>query len=254
MESLLMYLSYATFNSASNYLTFKKKLKQIEKNIENNNYQTNQFCSKNVEINEDLKVYMDYLKENIKSSNLFNLYNNLKDLKVESNKKIILAGNLGSYNATTNTIKYIKKSCLGHELLHVASTYRKEESNIQVGFSLSLEDGRIGNAINEGYTDYLNEEFFNNHASAYNCVRKIAGYTEELIGKEKMQDLYFNNDLLGLYKELQKYMSKKDAIEFIALQDSLLNACSAKNIYYKKPESQLNKILDDSFKQKALIK
>lgn len=254
MESLILYLSYATFNTIGNCNDERENFKFLTENIENLENKIKSCCSRQVEVNELLIPYMEYLKKELRTFDLFNLYKNMEDLKLKKDKKIILLGQLGSYNPRTNIIKYIKEECLGHELLHVASANVVDENEVQVGFSVNKGKKRIGNAINEGYTDHLNDKYFNNHAKAYNCIRKIASYTEELVGEENMKKAYFNNDLLSLIRYLEKYMTREEVIKFIILQDSLLSAKSSANIYYKKPEHEINKILEKSFKQKALIK
>lgn len=136
---------------------------------------------------------------------------------------------LGYYDGHNNeiVIEYYKdrrqsqeklKETLIHELLHMASTRSVRDGSI-TGFDIPLY---LGNAINEGYTEYLTKKYFTK-GSRYVNSREVdvffAKGIENLVGDSKMQELYFNANLNGLVNEIAKYSSKEDAIKLLFLMD-----------------------------------
>lgn len=78
----------------------------------------------------------------------------------------------------------------------------------------------------------------------YPYLTKIAGLTEEVIGKEKMQSMYMKGELNLFLKELNKYSSGEDMMSFIVLLD---NICTYlyKSGLNKESKKILNKALYD---------
>ena len=134
---------------------------------------------------------------------------------------------LGTYQSETNSIVlniYDKalpvdmKDILFHELLHMAST-----KTTQVGFITGLEVPDIfGDALNEGYTEYLTEKYFKTKthytdSEDYNVF--FAKGIENIVGKEFMEKCYFNANIGLLIKELENYSTREDILKMLFLMD-----------------------------------
>ncbi len=121
---------------------------------------------------------------------------------------------LGYYDLEEHIISYVgvMRDSLFHELLHLSSTYIFE-NHFFCGFSQEKIDEhgytiyRIGQGLNEGYTQLLAERYFKEYGDrkgAYPLFVRIASYLEIIIGREKMESLYFDVNLEGLIQELEK--------------------------------------------------
>lgn len=110
-----------------------------------------------------------------------------------------------------------KEDRASHELLHMASTYKKGPI-ILMGFKQSFSDTHsIGNGLNEGYTERLNVKYFTHKkiSNGYKELQFISEGIESIVGVQKMEKLYFAADLKGLITELAKYSSEKQALDLI---------------------------------------
>ena len=175
----------------------------------------------------DYRVYIyefiDKMKANYPKSSLKNFYNNINNVKIKRDLQSILINASGHYEASINTIfisnsllsKYTKET-LFHELLHMASTIYKFGIVCSGFFQSSFIIKRIGEGINEGYTQLLTKRLCDkNEMNTYKEEVRIATNLEKIIGMDTMQDLYFNANLPGLIEEMSKYSSEEDAIRFI---------------------------------------
>ena len=144
-------------------------------------------------------------------------------------------------------------SAITHELLHMASSYKKGLIRI-CGFSQTLANSyEIGYGINEGFTEYLNCKYFNQKAvPAYEPLQNITKIIAEIVGVETMEKLYFQGNLKGLVNELSKYQSEEQSLDLIydidkahrelnsetkqQLLETIQNNLS--NLYIKKQETQ----------------
>lgn len=148
----------------------------------------------------------------IPNVDLTNLYNNIKTLKVETNKnkhKMAKMNKNGSYVADENTIYIYNIKSIYHELLHMASSiYDKKTDRRYIGLSQTFpKNGKlygIGKGINEGYTDVLANRHFGKKIHSYLEQAKIASWIESVIGNE-MMNYYFKADLLSLVNDLSEY-------------------------------------------------
>lgn len=190
----------------------------------------------NCEMSNDILNFRKILMENIDYRNL-NLFNrNLKTLKakqcmvfLENFFGIPLSGGY-YFHKNEIRIKYlVKDTVLNHELLHMASTYyNKKEKIVFSGFSQNnLKTGeKIGDALNEGYTEVLNKRLFNANTdpiTAYKICTIIAQNLEIIVGNKNMEKFYFNADLNSLIKTLKKYDTEENIIDFLSSMDYILN-------------------------------
>lgn len=220
----------------------------------------------NNEIDEVIINFLKTLNQSQPKENLCLLSNNISTFKKNEEsithyiKNIILLtltgyGKAGGYCqkknviVTINTSKYPKTvqkyidqeqmhSILNHELLHLSSSARYEKTNVfskmnSGFFQYSIGQIEIGRGINEGYTELLNKRYFGEkgYIVAYEYEMLITKIIELIIGKEKMENFYFNANLNGLIQELSKYSDTESVKEFI-LDVDLINK-SLSNIYIK---------------------
>ena len=220
------------------------------------------------------RIFGQKIVEIVPEEDLSNFYRNFSSIqmidlaatKVFSNlfKRGGLLG--GYYDPQTNTISFkdsFLSSVIGaitHELLHAASTFYDKKRNIVFcGLSqmyINKEDKKksetYGLAINEGYTQYLNNKYFVDQNSVtlnffgkrytfqgknefsekieYKEEQIIAKALNAIVGEDKMQSFYFRGDLNGLVKELEKYQSREVIYRFINYTDTLCFYASKKNV------------------------
>ena len=117
-----------------------------------------------------------------------------------------------------------------HEMYHFAAA----RSNKEGGFAKKEE----GIGIDEGFTQYLTILVANNgeeihespigHVVSYPFSTSYAKSISELIGFNKMKELYFYSGYDGLVEELSKYSGKYEAISFLRNLDYICK-CETKN-------------------------
>lgn len=178
--------------------------------------------------------FINVIKKNFSNIDLSILYNNLSTIST-STKNYNLSNFIhrtnveGAYEPIENKIKLGKDNyylTIFHELFHASSTIVDSKSNtIFSGFEQINMDNTylIGEGINEGYTQYLTEKIFNNEEvlKAYSYLVIIAMNVEKIIGKDKMQELYFSANLKGLIDCLLQYKSKEEIYKFINILDCI---------------------------------
>lgn len=240
-------------------------------------------------LKEMINTFVSVLEEKISKDNLRLLYNNMSTLKIE-NKSILLEQVLGIFKDNTTTGQYYlednvisilplkDKNILGkyvgveieeyivnlyHELLHMSSTVLDREKNIVFsGFSQIGKVG-IGIALDDAYTEILLYRYFNldKEYMSYKYEVIITTLIEDIIGKDKMTNLYFKADLYELAKKLETYNTKENIIEFIENLDSIYVLCDHSKryrndiIYY---HNKIAQFLVDTYlnklKEKGLLK
>lgn len=186
---------------------------------------------------EELLKIIDTIEAYFNNSDLNNFHYNIKNLKIRklenldkyalSNSNEIVGGGYSPYK--NEIVVGNDYPALSHEMLHVASTNnRHKHRNLACGFhqfhNFKLH---IGQGITEGYTEYLNQIIFSDKDSIYSvisCIYKfesiISRAIEDIIGKEKMNSLYLNADLKGLYNSLSYYLSEKEIDKLIIGMDN----------------------------------
>ena len=153
-----------------------------------------------------------------------NLYNNINELRIRNESFLTTINHLGGYyDPTSNRLVYnnkfpeaYRRTIMYHELLHMASSY-KSDKKIYSGFSQVDNKIIVGMGINEGYTQLLTERINPKITLAipYEFENKIVRKIEQIVGQDKMQDLYFKADLPGLIDEMTKYSTRSEVIKFI---------------------------------------
>ena len=182
--------------------------------------------------------YFDYVLRNRFSEEfLHNYEDNIEDFKIYSTcfqlgdffkKKNKYAGR---YNVIDNTIVINIKDeaifySIYHELFHMASTNRMITDSIRTGFFEYKNGMPIGKALNEGYTDYIANRYFADvgFRIGYPLEIQYVGPLEQIVGQEKMENLYITSNPGGLLHELAKYDTESNIIDFIRLLDNASNA------------------------------
>ena len=106
-----------------------------------------------------------------------------------------------------------------HELIHMATT--KTEGDMTLcGFNRTRNRITFATGLNEAYTEIINRRYFAKRGSGgYEELQPIAEQIEHLVGRKKMEQLFFSNDLDGLIDEIAKYSSREDAMQLIQKMD-----------------------------------
>lgn len=126
----------------------------------------------------------------------------------------------GHYDINTHQVKvaYPIKPAIYHELFRAFTSFRINYDIYGTGFSYNSKFMNIGRIFNEGYTNYLSSEYFNNPIN-YGKMVNIAQKVELIIGKDKMEKMYCKNDLVGLINFFSSFSSFDEAIKFLMLMD-----------------------------------
>ena len=215
--------------------TIKKK----PDTVEFDRYNITRYLKFGEETNSIVREFIRKLEEHSDQININTLYKNLKSIRITKsgsslfekiNKKLGLTTSSGAYYLISNTIHLNtdedgnSKETVTHELLHLASTV-KQGTTIFSGFSQwnPITDFEIGRGINEGTTEFLNCLLFGYEDSSYKELVYIVRGIANLIGTDKLMELYFNNDLKKLEEEISKYSSKEVARTLITGLDRLYN-------------------------------
>lgn len=106
-----------------------------------------------------------------------------------------------------------------HELIHMATT-RKDGDMTLCGFERTRNRISFATGLNEAYTEIINRRYFANRgAGSYQELQPIAEEIEHLVGRKKMEQFFFSNDLNGLVDAMTKYTSREDALKLIQKMD-----------------------------------
>ena len=209
---------------------------------------------------EELKKFTEVITKNLKSEDLINFYNNINTLKTSTKKfnfqnLLFKESVVGNYDVKNNKIlvSLESTSAIYHELLHMASSFYKDGIKYS-GFSQASNFNRyptLGDGINEGYTELLNRRYFskdNMIPYSYEYEIKVAEKLETIIGKEKMESLYFTANLKGLINELNQYISEEEIMKLLSSTDFVLKYLDDNKIRLSK-----KRMLIDSLKNINLI-
>ena len=233
------------------------------------NYQTNHFKFSEKD-KEKIKTLIPLIKkENIEIYNFINKL--LQNTKIDNLKSVILnfpnitikyhsasydPSISGTYNGKTKEIHIYNrdnKVSLHHELLHASSA---DIRFMNIGFKIVLKNGLIfGKGLNEGYTELLNNRFFNYTSTSYNYLQKLAKQIENLCtDKENMIEYYFNADIFSLISELMTKISLKEIIDILVDMDTLLYNENKSYLEYLKIKEKIWFIQNKNKVKKLLVK
>lgn len=206
--------------NTDDYINLKKEKVFIEQN--------------DPKITEYLNDFLNVMNNNFSENKLHNLYNNIVWVKIKQNKFLKILNDKGRCNALKNSISYSDKedvNTIRHELLHLSSNPMDEKNPRSGGFYYEFEDGKnIGSAIDEGYTEYMIDKYFDDkNDSPYFVEVAIVKELEDFVGKDKMEELYLEGNVFGLIKILSKYFTLSNIERFIASTDFILHY---RNKYY----------------------
>ena len=227
------------------------------------NYQTNhfKFSGKDKEKiktliplikKENIEIYnfINKLLQNTKIDNLKNLILNFPYITIKYHSASYDPSISGTYNGKTKEIHIYNsdnKVSLHHELLHASSA--------DIRFMV-LKNGLIfGKGLNEGYTELLNNRFFNYTSTSYNYLQKLAKQIENLCtDKENMIEYYFNADIFSLISELIPKISLKEIIDILVDMDMLLYNENKSYLEYLKIKEKIRFIQNKNKVKKLLVK
>lgn len=199
--------------------------------------------------NEYLKHFDKVLKTHININNLKLYNNNVKTLKIE--KKRLIKENLfrkstveGYYEHNKNKVIIDKnalvQNVINHELFHMASSANYKKF-VYSGFAQHQSKKSFCILFNEGYTDLLSKRYFDTEPY-YIFETLIVEQIENIIGKEKMEECYFNADLYSLIEEMKKYVTEEDINIFFNNLDFYMDYLMEKN--YAEAALILTKIIN----------
>lgn len=156
-------------------------------------------------------------------------YDNIRSLDIH--EKMFLFDIRGEYATKTNQIfilkNFFKEDTLNHELLHMSSTVCDYKNDIVYsGLSYYSKKIKLGDGLNEGYTELQNRRLFDsdNKEHCYECQIVLAKLIEKIIGNELMRKLYFTADLNTLIKILQIYNNQMPVGKFIKYIDKTIES------------------------------
>lgn len=177
---------------------------------------------------DKIDKFKEILNEKIPNINIKFLNDRLDTLVIKRLKVIPSEKNTvryGDYDIKKNKIRIANDLSLVHELLHFSSSTHIKNINFG-GFSQTITKvlcQNVGKGLNEGYTSLLEYKYFpeTHTKNTYYLERTLAQLVEKIIGKEKMEKLYFSADLHGIIEHLKIYKTEEEIIRFIKNYDFL---------------------------------
>lgn len=199
--------------------------------------------SQKIEVFDNIKAihrpfvssFYNVLKKNLTENELTNFYNNISTLTIKYKDDILtklkLNKDAGHYLPDKNTIEIFPANDLNpyntfnHELLHMASSSHSNEE-YHIGFYQITNKANISYALNEGYTEAINNHFFGASiaSSGYKYEAILSIIIEKVIGKKEMQNLYFTADLYHLVTKLKEYATYTAIGRFLYNMDLVLQS------------------------------
>lgn len=224
----MFFVFWLSCNIGSNVGSFLNKRTSLKKlsNYENKLLVDDKVIRENIEkIKEDkiffgdiskIRTYLDTLIKYLDDEDKRLLYINLKTLNVKNNPLNSNLGLAGYYDVLENKLSYSTRSSLGHELIHMASAF-KFDDYVLCGFKQRKDKFEIGRGINEGYTELLTSRLFSRgNVEVYKNEVKIMRLIEKFFDDPKeLSHLFFNCNLPGLVKHLEKFSSRDEVISLI---------------------------------------
>lgn len=210
----------------------REKIEEVEGNILN-------FGDLNPYVKEFITTfYKSFTKEQTKA-----MLSRIKTLIITEKKgtknKFSTYISLGMYDSDTNsiTLEYYDdkaipiniKSTLSHELLHMAST-----RNTQVGTITGLEiPNLLGENFNEGCTEYFTAKYFTkeDYTISEDSRILIVKGIENIVGRETLEECYFEANFGKLIKALEPYSDKDNLLKLFYTIDHIDDPFSSRKNY-----------------------
>ena len=200
---------------------------------------------------ENIRSFIERMKDVLPEECLKNMYANIENVSIKHASRHY---DYSYYNCVFNKIRVRDyQNTLWHELLHLSSgRWDKEHYAEYNGFRFTKytkkyrgSDFDIGIGLNEGYTQLLTERYFSDRktSTCYAIEKDIAKMLESIVGREKMQKLYFNADLLGLIRELEQYTNDKEIVDFLKTLDFINGIPEYIKLYKKKDRTLLRRTI-----------
>ena len=176
---------------------------------------------------DSVKLFLERIEKNFDKDSLKFLRRNISSLSVSKYNEV----NRLKYRASeeTGAAYWVKENkviiyeyddiliSIFHELLHMSSSMYKDGINYS-GFSQTgPRNFRIGNGLNEGYTQLLCKRYFSDQKinNSYPYFVHYAKLLERIVGKDRMQSYYMSADLRSLIEDLKQYSSEEEIMRFI---------------------------------------
>lgn len=160
--------------------------------------------------------------ENFKKTNfdINVLLNDTKFLKEELKNIIGMKGTCSFFD--THNSYYALLDSIYHELMHLASF--RIDDKVYLGLSIKDKNNLYGFGINEAYTQYLTEKYFKGKCDiTYKLETSLIKPLEVIVGEDKLEECYFNANLITVLNKLSKYSTKEEIASFLVDYDELLN-------------------------------
>ena len=226
------------------YAVLNKEEKEIFKRVENKLKQSN----------EAIYEFYRELTRHTSPENLRNFVSNIQfaTLDINDSKKKKKCVFQSFYDQTKNKITIYTQlpETLTHDLLHLSSNNQTAKTNGFHAYGTFKEDSyEIGNGLDEGYTEILNQRYFQQVAINSPKLVRLSSLIEKFYQNPKdMETDYFNACLENLILELTKSMDIKDAIN-IVLKIDYVAIHPNDHIFYHKLINKLIELYRQSHKR-----
>ena len=226
------------------YAILNKEEKEIFKQVENKLKQSN----------EAIYEFYRELTRHTSPENLRNFVSNIQfaTLDINDSKKKKKCVFQSFYDQTKNKITIYTQlpETLTHDLLHLSSNNQSAKTNGFHAYGTFKEDSyEIGNGLDEGYTEILNQRYFQQVAINSPKLVRLSSLIEKFYQNPKdMETDYFNACLENLILELTKSMDIKDAIN-IVLKIDYVAIHPNDHIFYHKLINKLIELYRQSHKR-----
>ena len=183
----------------------------------------------NIKFGNEILQFSDILLS-LKDIDFSFFYFNIDNLKIQNIGGLIQKNARAGYSVRYNYIgykDYFDSHEICHELLHLSSSIYDPNNYMEFcGFSQYnyKTDLKIGTALNEGYTEYLNEKIFGNLSNTYIIEKNLSSCIETIVGPTLMKRMFFKANLKGLIDILKNYNSLDETIKFIQSMDYISNS------------------------------
>lgn len=155
------------------------------------------------------------------------LEENIKTLTIKD--RLFLFNYFAQYQNFENRILLSYKhkfTSIYHELMHMASYYKSNVGIHMAGFrQTKIFTLDIGEGLNEGYTELLTRRYFFDQGIDYTYSTAVyfAKDIENIVGKDRMEKLYFSADLYNLKEDIVNDASLEDFMQFLSDMDWVID-------------------------------